>query len=387
MLGRARCSGGWLPVGLVGVALVMPRVAAAAPERETGWDYLLNLSAAIGGVYQTNVYQNVSQVDDLSALGKLGFDLDLMPSAAWILEISYRGELELFNEQTTELHFSNGLGLVAGYRPLDRLYLSLHAGGDQTFYPDRREYSLWGVFGGLGARWEAGESSTLKLRYRFRSDQFPDYDLDNLNHTTELRYEVLLGEFVELALPLTWVARTYSERYLLDEAGDPTATLRSGHALELSPLVTYEPFFELRLDAGVTGTLNLTDDSYYYLGPFGVEDPEVDPELINHFDAFWAVAAGVKATWELHESVTAALSLAGGTRQYLARPAYDEEGIDRGEIQVDGWLQPTLVLEVRVATALRIKGSYGYLKQWSNDALWDFDDHRVYLEIGTGWEG
>jgi len=357
---------------------------APAPEPSK---FLGRVGASIGGGYTTNLYLNASGLDDTLGLAKLSFDGNWLPTSDLTLKLSYLGDGEINRSVTSEGHWGHSGNLTLGYRLLDELFTSLAGGAEQSYYPSNRgsRYSFWGAFGRAGVRYEAGESTTLKLDYRFRQDQFPKYDLDNRTHLAVAQWDQAIGDYVELRVPVTFESTYYTERFLAASDGSLTAEHRTGTRWQAEPTVVIMPSFGLRITGSVIGEKNSSNDTYYYPGPFGVTEPGVNPSLIAHYDSYLRGSTTWSVRWDIADPLTATVHVSAGLRQFDKRPAYDSNGLATGEKEKDTWLEPGVEARWRITDFVGLSVNYTYLKQWSNDALWDFDAHRVEGFVDVWW--
>jgi hypothetical protein len=361
---------------LISVALVSWPSAAGA--QDTG---SLRLGADVGGAYTTNLYGNASQYDDLLGLVGVSIDGDLMPSPDVILKLDYSGTLELNTELTGERHYGHNLGLTAGFRPVEAVYLSLTAGGEHAWYPRSRTLyqstgqpfagsTFWGLFGRGALRWEVGEASTVEAAYRFRSDQFLDYDTyDNSAHRGELSWGTAIGDHLEVAVPASYEGRFYRQRDVVTQH------------IDAAPTLVILPSFDLEIVAQLLGELNLSN-----LDP----DPN---ELIRNFDSFWGVGGAGELRWFARDELLVRAHARVGFRGFPDRPAWEMGDYildvlpgDTAEKERDLYFGVGAGAEYRIAGVLSLTLSYGYFRQVSNDWLWNYDRHRVDLTVGTWWE-
>jgi hypothetical protein len=358
----------------------------AAPEPEPS-SLLLRLGASVGGGYTTNLYLNASALDDTLGLAKLTFNGNWLATSDLSLKLNYIGDGELTRTVTNERHWGHSGDLTLGYRALDALFATLAVGGEQAYYPSNRGsvYSFWGLFGRAGGRLELGESATLKVDYRYRQDQFPKYDLDNRSHLAWVEWNQALSETLELRLPVTFESTYYLERFVAAQDGSLTGEHRTAQRWRLEPTIVVMPSFDLRLTGSLAGEKNLSNDTYYYAGPFGVATPTVNPALIAHYDTYTSADSTWELRWDVADSLTAVIHVNGGYRQFDKRPAFDANGLDTGKKERDTWVQPGLEARWRLTDVIGLSVNYSYLRQWSNDALWDFDAHRIEAFIDTWW--
>jgi hypothetical protein len=368
-------------VPLMLLACVTFAVTEPAPTDEAS--LLYRLAAGVGGSYASNVYFNASELADLAAVAGVTVDVDWLAADELIIKGRYEGELRLYNDISTERHYIHEATATLGLRPIDAAYTWIDAGGKQLYYPDRPELCVAGGLGRLGGRWEVGDSSTVEMSYRFGIDSFPDYDLDNIAHQGQVQIETGIGDHMEIRLPLSYEALMYRERFVLDSAGQPTAKRPLGQRFRLQPGLSLLPSFAWRIDLSLDVEYNRSNASYYYVGPFGVEDSTVDPELISQFDTYLQSGGLARARWDIGRGLSATVMVEAGMRRFVDRPAYDAMGLPLGEHEVDIWLAPKLAADWQFLSMARIRGEYAYLRQWSNDALWDFDRHAVRVVIET----
>jgi hypothetical protein len=357
---------------------------AAEPEPSS---LLWQLGASVGGGYTTNLYLNASSVEDTLGLAKLTLNGNWLATSDLSLKLNYSGDGELARAAKTETHWGHSGDLTLGYRALDELYTTLTAGAEQANYPSKggSRYAFWGLFGRAGGRWEVGGSSTVKVDYRFRQDNFPSYDLDNRSHVAVADLDQALGDTVELKLPVNFESTYYLERFLAQADGTLTGAHRTAMRWELAPTLVYMPSFDLRLSGTIAGEKNTSNDTYYYPGPFGATTPGVNASLVNHYDSYMSGRAALSLRWDLADSLTTSVHVDAGLRQFDKRPAYDANGVDTGKKEQDVWVQPGVEARYRIADFIGLSISYTYIRQWSNDALWDFDAHRVEAFIDTWW--
>ena len=237
-----------------------------------------------------------------------------------------------------------------------------------------------------GSGLELGDSSTVRGSYRIRHDFFPNYDLDNTSHTGLVAFEIALGDSVELELPVELGATSFGERFLLDDQGKATATPCRSRAWRVEPTLRISPSFRLRVLGSVRGDWNDSSDSYYYGGPFGTTSTAVSPELIRSFYAFYGASSRWEFRWQPADALIATLRVAGGARWFTDRPAFDAQGLATSAKERDLWLQPGAELEWRFSSFMSLSAAYSFARQWSNDALWDYDGHRIEVMLG-GWYG
>lgn len=346
----------------------------------------LRLGLLLGGAYTTNAFRNAANQSD--SLGKGGLTLDADWSAAdWaIIKLSYRGDLEAYRELKMERQAGNLGEVTFGLRPSDAVYMFLRGGGENAYYPNGSLYAFTGLFTAAGLRFELGEILTLRANYRLRRDFFPNYDLDNVNHTGQFVLEAAVGDHVELSLPLEFAAIFYSERFLLDEQGFATNDRRSGRNWRVEPTIRILPSYSLRISGNMRAEWNDSRDSYYYTGPFGVSNASVPPELINSFDSYYDASSSWEARWQPYEPVIASLRLAVGSRWYSGRPAYDAQGVAAGGKEHDFRIQPGADLEWRFSDIASLITAYSYFWQTSNDALWNFSGQRIDVLVNLWFE-
>ncbi|OGR14552.1 MAG: hypothetical protein A2341_04815 [Deltaproteobacteria bacterium RIFOXYB12_FULL_58_9] len=377
-------------VGLI-MCVAMParaeNDAAESTEMEQPDSHSSRVGANIGGVYTSNMYGNASQTPDFLGVVDLALDSDLMPSSSVIVKLDYRGALELYGDLTNQRNYGHDGAVTLGFRPADTLYVSVRAGAEHAFFPDRPQYNFWGLSGRVAARWEVGDASTVELRYGLRSDQFPEYDLDNLAHQGDLQWSTTVGDYVELELPATYRATFYRERYLLASAGQETSAHATNQRVNAAPTIVILPSYDLEIATALSGEYNYSDDTYLYIGPTGVMDPTVDQELISHFFSYWGAGMNVTVRWNPIDTLLLKTGVDGGTRGFTHRPAYDQGGMTVGEYQLDLYFGASATVEWRLFDLMVIGTNYRFLRHWSNDTLvWDFTLHRVNVFLGTWWE-
>ncbi len=370
----------WMKPGLmlVIVNLAAPAMArAVGPKTSDPSPLSWRAGLMLGGAYTTNVYRNASAVSDKLALARLMLDASLNTSDRSLVKLLYRGDLDAYDELTHERVLGNFGELSLGLRAAELAYLTVAAGGESAHYPSYAARSFTGVFGGAGLRLELGEAYTVKTNYRLRREVFPSYDLDNTSHTGQLVGETMLGDHVELILPLTLRAAFYDERYLIAADGLPTLEQRRGFLWSAEPTVRVLPSYEVRLTGSLRVEWNDSRDSYYYTGP---SEPSA-PELINNFDSYWALASRLELSWELGARVVATARAVAGGRWYRARPAFDALGLPKSERERDLSIQGGPELEWRLTHSLSLALAYAFTRQFSNDYLWDFGAHRVDVTL------
>jgi hypothetical protein len=360
------------------IPVVLASSPLAASAQETG---SLRLGADVGGAYTTNLYGNASQYDDLIGLVDVSIDGDLMPSPDVILKLDYSGTLELNTELTGERHYGHNLGLTAGFRPVETVYLSLTAGGEHAWYPRSGTLyqstgqpfagsTFWGLFGRGALRWEVGEASTLEAAYRFRSDQFLDLDYyDNSAHRGELSWGTAIGDHLEIVVPASYEGRFYRERDVVTQY------------IDAAPALLILPSFDLEISAGLLGELNRSN-----------VEPNPD-ELIRNFDSFWGVGGSGELRWFALDELLVRADARVGFRGFPDRPAWemadyvlDVLPAETGEKERDLYFGAGAGAEYRIGGVFSLALSYSYFRQVSNDWLWDFDRHRFDLVLGTWWE-
>lgn len=369
-----------LPLLLCTLLSVSPAGAQSPKE------LLLRLSADAGGRYSTNVYFNAGAQADALGLMALRFGGDWLPSSDLLLRWSYNLDGEYYARLSDAHNLGQDLLVTLGGRPLESLYLFADAGGEFALVPHRSAYTMWGMLGRGGARWEVGESHTFELSYRVRSDQFPDYDLDNLAQRLALSWHTDLGDTLEFSLPLQADLLSYRERFLLDAAGLSTGEARTGQHLEVAPRLDWYTSFSSRLSITARFAYNASNDTYYFDGPFGTTDPAWDPELLQHFDSFVAGGGGLAWSWEANEALLLRLTLDAGYRSFTDRPAYDSTGEPTSELERDSWLSPSVEVQLRLGSAVALVAHYLLMQQWSNDALWNYTAHQASVSLRVWWE-
>ncbi|MBN1960436.1 MAG: hypothetical protein JW841_05780 [Deltaproteobacteria bacterium] len=349
---------------------------------------LLRANASIGGAYTTNLYLNASELSDSLGIARLALYSNWLPTDSISLKLSYAGDSSYNKTITYDRHYGH-LGIITfGVRPTDALFTTIAAGGEQAYYPNKlaNKYSFNGMFGRVGARYEIGDTSTLKINYQFRQDHFAKYDLDNRSHTPALQWDQAIGDYIEIRLPLVYESIYYMERYLSDINGNLTSQRKTSNLIKAEPTIIFMPSFTLR----ITGTLaieqNNSNDTYYYLGPFGVEDPNINSNLIKNYDSYTQGSSTLTIQWETLANLTNSIRLGAGMRSYANRPAYDINGLATGEKEQDTWITPGIESRLRINDFLGLRFSYNLTKQWSNNALWDFTAHRVEIFLET-WAG
>lgn len=357
-----------------------------SPSQEPA-KFIGRIGASLGGEYTTNLYQNASALNDTLGLAKLNLDGNWLPTSDLSLKLSYSGDGQLDRTVSNEGHWGHLANVSIGYRILDELFSTLSGGAEQAIYPAKlsSQYSFWGAYGRASARWEAGESSTLKLDYRFRQDQFPKYDLDNRTHLATIEFDQSVGDTVNIHIPVSFESIYYLERFLAEKDGTLSKKHRTGTRWLLEPTVIIMPSYSLRISGTLTGERNDSNDTYYYPGPFGLTETDINPSLIAHYDSYWAGSTFWNVRWDIADPITCSARIGVGLRNYDKRPAYDVNGLDTGSKEQDIWIEPSLEGLWHITDFIGLRVNYLYLKQWSNDALWDFDVHRIELFLETWW--
>lgn len=374
-----------LAVTLSLIAISFSAQAKPLSEEQESTTYSAHANVGLGGAYASNLFGNASEIDDTLGLAKLALDGKLFPSENALLGVSYSLDGELNRTWTEQNHFGHVGGLSAGYRFLDNMFGLLLAGMEQAIYPKNEWLSFLGLFGRAELRFEIGEASTLRATYGFRQDRFEYYDLDNRVHLAKLAWEQAIGDSLELKIPVSFEHTYYLERFLLDDVGANTSEHRTGKHWLAEPEIIYMPSYRLRVIGAASVDVNDSNDTYYYLGPFGTETPNVNPSLVPQYDSYTSGAFRGEIRYDMHDAITSKVLVKVGQRQFKERVAYDAFGMATGDKQKDTFASGALEMTWRVTNAVGLKLAYAYARQWSNDALWDYDAHRVEFWIDTWW--
>ena len=285
--------------------------------------------------YDSNVYQNFSQIND--AFLNLGLDLagNLYPGRGNRFQLSYLLDADwYFQEESKRMHQHEiGLKYIQRIGTKSRL----EGGARGLFYlrPEAPEFGYRELFPYLVLRLDLPFLVTARVEYEYRLIDYPDYDLDQQGHLLKMKIgrEVGLSGEIWLEGGADWAV--YPERYVLDVFGEPASNHRDNLLVQAGAGFRTDLGSRANLSLGFDYQHNTSNANFYYLGPYGDTDPQVSPELISDYYQFQEISGISQLKFWPGARTELMVSAEGGIRDYEDRRAGDEWDYLKTENQTD----------------------------------------------------
>lgn len=313
----------------------------------------------LGGGYDSNVYHAALSGGSAYGLAAVGLSGGIEDALQYKLLISGTKYFSLASADNAKLLLELAVPL-----PVEGLFLRGCSEGQTQ--PGNLIYEYYLLSGGLLLNKDIGERATVILKYDLRSYAYPNYDLDSLGQRASGALDFDLNEGARGMIGGVLESFAFSERYLLDSAGNRTATLRSDLWGETFVRLIFD---DLSLAAYLAG--NFSNGNYYYIGPYGTTEVGTSPALIDKY--FEYADKKLEVSCDLPGGK---LFLAYLMRDYVARLARDSTDHLKAEKQSD--MQYSFKYEGGFE---QLKVTIGYLNNTSNDYLSSYQNYWINLTL------
>ena len=285
--------------------------------------------------YDSNVYQNFSQAED--AFINLGLDLagSFYPGRGNRLQLAYILDAHWYFQEESERMHQHELLFKFIQRLGARAKLEAGVRGMAHLQPEAPEFGYRKLLPYFVGRFDLPFLFTTKIEYEFKEVIYPDYDLDHQGHFFRLeisREAGLTGE-IWLRGGADWAV--YEERYVLNASAEPTPEHQKNLLLQAGVGGRVDLGSRVNLALGLDYKHNASNANYYYEGPYGKHNPQVNPELVSNYYRF--NEALVNSTLKLWPRPRTELTVgaSGGIRAYQDRQARDKADRLKGEKETD----------------------------------------------------
>lgn len=316
----------------------------------------------LGGGYDSNIYHDALSGGSAYGLAALGSSGGIEDPFRYTFLIGGTKYFSLASADNVRLMLELAL-------PLPVEGLSLRGDAEGQAQPGNLIYEYYLLSGGFVFNRDLGEKATAGLKYDLRSYAYPNYDLDSLGQRASGALDFDLAEGARGLIGGSLEGFAFSERYLLDSAGNRTSTLRADLCVG-----TFAGLVLDDLALTVSLAANLSNGNYYYVGPYGTTEAGTSPALIDKY--FEYADKKIESSYDFGGG---RLYLSYLMRDYAARPARDSADHLKSEKQSDRQYS------IRYESGFeRLRVTIGYLNNSSNDWLSSHQNYWIDLSLPLG---
>lgn len=317
--------------------------------------------------WKSNIFSDYTAMADLVNFVSLGFsDMKVTDSSVGSWQIVFGAE-NYFSNPSESNYLGKG---YFKYRfKFSRSILDLDADLLYDKYPrfttgrvvDNPAYSHLTALGRVVWRLDLSHTS-LYLGYHLGGAVFPDYTLDNLAHTALLQLSHDFSLYTTVNAGVSFLYRSYSERYVLDTSA--TASGAAFYDAELEARLSLRHVFSVDTELTLAGVYRRvrSNGNFYFYGPNETTYDPLNPDrmLLDDFYSHDSIGSTVSLS---HRIGTVKVILNAGHlyRLWTARPPFnaaDEPQLGVREYDIVVSAGTTVEWRISDAVLFKIQGAY-----------------------------